>query len=397
MPDSAAHAGDELAPPAPETRRGRSGALAGLAGAAVGAGGALLILKILPGLGQTTLHALRAGYGAWTLPIIVTFSIILIFAAIAVHEAGHVAAGVAAGMRFMLFAAGPVRIEREYDGGRLAVSWNRSLGLWGGIAGCLPATTDRIRRQLALMVGGGPAASLLFALVAGWVALRVPMPPLAGFVAGMAATMSAAIGAATLIPMRTGGFMSDGGQLLRLARGGPRADRHAATVTLVTRMMWGEPVRDWPRPQVDRLVELRDGSLEESMAWSMAYYYHLDTGDRPAAARAWHRAMALLDRWPAPLVPAMHVEAAYFAAISGDAEAARTHLAAVPPVSASVKPYERNRALAALALAEGDTARAVELARQALDILPKTSAFSAARLHEIIRAAEGAETRPPTA
>lgn len=397
MTDSAARTTDDLSPPASTAKRGVSGVLSGLAGAAVGAIGALLILKILPGLGAPTLRALRAEYGGWTLPIIITFSVILIFAAIAIHEAGHVAAGVAAGMRFMLFAVGPVRIEREYGGGRLAVSWNRSLGFWGGIAGCLPATTDRIRQQLAALVAGGPAASLLFALVAGVVALRVPMPSLPAFVVGMAATMSAAIGAATLIPMRTGGFMSDGGQLLRLARGGPRADRHAATVTLVTRMMWGEPVRDWPREQVDRLVELRDGSLEESMAWSMAYYYHLDTGDRPAAARALNRSLALLDRWPAPLVPAMHVEAAYFAAVSGDAETARTHLAAVPPVSASVKPYERDRALAALALAEGDTARAVELARNALRVLPKSSAFSAARLHEIIRAAEAVETQAASA
>ncbi|HEX8392835.1 MAG TPA: hypothetical protein VF665_10805 [Longimicrobium sp.] len=384
MSDSTAATAQELAPPAPRARRGQNGLLSALAGMAVGGGGALLVLKMLPALGESTLAAVRAQYGPWTLPVIVPLALFLAFAVIAVHEAGHVAAGVAAGMRFSLFAAGPLRIDRDPGTGRIAVRFNRTPAFWGGVAGCIPPDGNRIRQRLAWLVGGGPGASLLLAAMAGGLALGVPLPPLARFAAGMLGALSAAIGLATLIPMRTGGFMSDGGRLLRLVRGGPAAERDAAALALVARANVGEAPREWPRELVEASTELRDDTLEESMAWIFAYYHRLDAGDRVAAGRAMHRAMELLDRWPAPLVPAVQAEAAYFAARSGDRDSARAHLAAIPARTASVKAYDRDRALAALALTDGDPVEAAALAQKAMDALPPNTPFAAARLREII-------------
>ena len=126
-----------------------------------------------------------------------------------VHEAGHLAAGSIAGMRWGLFAVGPV-IVRRY-GAKVRLGWN-PLALWGGasaVAAPPSGTVDEIVTGVRWAVAGGPAVSLIAGIVA-WIA-GYPVTPFTLASLGM--------GLVTLAPIGTG---TDGARLLRLARGGSR-------------------------------------------------------------------------------------------------------------------------------------------------------------------------------
>ncbi len=82
--------------------------------------------------------------------------------ALAVHECGHLAAGLLAGWRFDLLVIGPLRLARE-SGGRVRLGWNRDPAMFGGAGGATPTRTTGLRNAMAMFVAGGPLASLLVA------------------------------------------------------------------------------------------------------------------------------------------------------------------------------------------------------------------------------------------
>jgi len=367
-----------------------------LAGMAIGAAiGFLGMGAAIPEIAPETRALLRDRLGAWMLPVFIAVTAVVAYVGIAVHELGHVLGGVIARFRFHLYVAGPLRVERDEATGRLRVGFNRVVSLAGGIAAMMPTGTHDLRRRFALVLAGGPLASFALALAA-WapLGLGVSLPPLADVVLGMTALVSAGLGVITLIPMKGGGFTSDGGRLLRLARGGAVAERESAMLPLIALSTAETPPREWPRALVEGVVALRDATADECVGNLMAYSHALDTGDVELAGRRMDRAMATLAAVPPGLAPCFHLEAAFFAAAHRrDAARAREHLAAVPEKAYGIKPYDRDRAAAALAAAEGDLALAHELAERALATLPANAAFR----RETLRAAVGpAEARVGT-
>ncbi|HEX9935898.1 MAG TPA: hypothetical protein VGB15_02200 [Longimicrobium sp.] len=173
-----------------------------------------------------------------------------------------------------------------------------------------------------------------------------------------------------------------------MIRGGPEAEREAATLPLLSLSYNETPPRQWPRDLVERAVALQDGTSEECYANLLAYYHALDSGDLALAGRRLDRALALLEASPKAMHPGVHLEAAFFvAAHRRDAARAREHLALVPPNAFGVREPERDRAHAALALADGDPARAHELAEKALAGLPARAAFRRDSLSTALAAA----------
>jgi hypothetical protein len=357
-------------------------------------GGVGMALAV-PDISPETKAALRQSFGAFTAPMLVVLVLLVAYAGIVVHELGHVAGGLLARFRFYLFVAGPLRVERDPDTGRVRVGFNRVVGLAGGIAAMLPTGTHDLRRRFGYLIAGGPLASFALALVLWPVSRLVEgSAPIAGIVLTMAALISAALGVVTLIPMRSGGFTSDGGRLLRMLRGGPEAEREAATLPLLSLSYNETPPRQWPRELVEQAVAHQDGSGEECYANLLAYYHALDSGDLATAGRWLARTLELLPASPKAMHPGVHLEAAFFtAAHRRDAARAREHLAQVPPNAFGVREPDRHRAEAALALAEGDTARAGELAKKALSGFPARATFR----RESLRAALASATEPGTA
>ncbi|QDV36129.1 hypothetical protein [Tautonia plasticadhaerens] len=292
------------------------------------------------------------------------------------HELGHVVGGLAAGFRFNLFVVGPLKVVREAD--RIRARLNTNLSIAGGLAGCSPTGSGDHRRGMILMVAAGPIASLLGAAAgllgagatggfapgaSGWSAAS-------GMVLGAFGLGSLAIGLLTLVPGRTGNFMTDGARLIGLLRKGPEADREAAVIGLVAESASGIRPRDWDPGLVSRAVSVPDGSLLDAVAEQLAYSWALDRGDLTLARDHLARSLSLADRLPPSVRPAIELEAAAFeAAIRADAAACRRWLDRAGVPGGLVPRHLRPTAEAALAVAEGrfeDAPTHIEAARDAL-------------------------------
>lgn len=334
-----------------------------LMGAAAGAAGALWLPSLLP---RTSLSGAQLALTGLALAA-------LLVGVIGVHEAGHLLGGRLAGFRAMLFVVGPFRVERTATGVHVAL--NRNVVVAGGLAVSVPLDTRDLRRRTLLMVAGGPGASLLTGALA--LALRGPLglaalPAGAGFAHQLAAVvvavfgvMSLGIGAATLIPGRTGGFYTDGARILRLLRSGPDTDREVASLALMGLSMGGTRARDWDPALVRQAVALADGTPFDVVGRQFAYAHALDREDTEEARRQLEAALALEEVLPPVARSGLLLQAAYFAAAhDGDATRARA-LFSRAGGGLMVPAYLRWMAEAAVLLAEGDRAAAAGLLERA--------------------------------
>ena len=283
--------------------------------------------------------------------LVVGGAVLLLFLTIALHEAGHLLGGRLAGFRSLLFVVGPLRLERGPAGWR--ARFNRDAMLWGGIVASVPEDDRDLRRRMMKLVAGGPAASLvggalaallLWAVSSVWSPVTAAAPESFGrhfatTMLGLFAVASTAIGLVTLVPGRSGGFETDGAQLRKLARGGPAAERSLAVLSLVGMSMGGRRPREWPASLVARAAAPpaapvcggRPGESEGAaplMGRMFAYTHALDTGDEAGARAHLAAVLAGLEELPSGMHPSLLREAAYQAALAGDAAEARRQLEA---------------------------------------------------------------------
>jgi hypothetical protein len=291
---------------------------------------------------------------------------------LATHELGHVAGGRLAGLRFLLLIVGPLKVVRGAEGG-LDFSLNRSLSLAGGLAACGPNPDDLtdLRRRMTWLVAGGPVASLLLGVVALAIhqfAFEPPLSPFSTFLESwvlIVALASLGIFLVTLVPARTGGFATDGAQLIQLLRGGPEADGRIAMASIVAWSMGGVPPRDWAPEVLSAATESSDEGVR-AIGLHSAWRHSLDHASpewSPDALRV--RLLDEIEGIPESVRGGVLLEMAVDRALAGQVEEAR-HLierAATPGglVDAHVLPMAR----AAVAWAEGRGAEASALLDQA--------------------------------
>lgn len=224
--------------------------LLGLAGAAVGAGVAVAGVHVGRALGGIELKQ-HFDLDLWSLLLLPVMWLAVVLA----HEFGHLLGGRLAGMRPLMLFAGPLQFTFDADG-RMRLRRNRVQSSFGGLAVCAPPT-DAGRGAFALLVAGGPLASFAFA------ALLLPVAfALGGWWGGAlfaTAMLSALIGLVTLVPLRAGGFNSDGGQLLGLARHDAETQRSLALAPLLAQSYAGVRPRDW----APGLVEAATGPTKD--------------------------------------------------------------------------------------------------------------------------------------
>ena len=333
------------------------------AGAAVGyglaSGEALDALDALPG---------------WALGAVL---LVGIFFVIAVHEAGHLAGGAAAGFRFALFVVGPLRLER--DRGRIKASLNRNIGLFGGLALSVPRDGHDLRRRVAWLVAGGPLASVALAAAAG--AAAWALGGAWGAALGLIAFLSGAIALATLIPTRAGGFASDGARLLTLARGGPEAEREAAIFAVLAQAMNGARPRDWDAAVLERACALRDGEPMEEAALNFLALHALDLDDAERAREALARRVEIRDGVATPARASLALDAATFeGAVRRDAPRAEAWLGTLAEREPFADPTARAVARWAAAEASGDAQAAAAALADAHEHADLTEGMTRARL-----------------
>lgn len=310
------------------------------------------------------------------------------------HELGHVVGGWLVGGRFMLWVVGPFMIKRTPNGVRFGR--NRSVNIGGGLAVCVPTDVALVTpARTAVMILGGPGASLLLALLGG----LLVQGPLAGLgaigynVLVFTALLSAAIFALTLAPFMAGGFKSDGRRAWDLLKGDARSDQEAAMLLLTTVGMGGVRPADYDPDLVRKTLALNDGSIFDLYARLTVYYHHADRGE-------WGEAQARLDEvitGEDQLVPyvrdLVRCEYAWLLATqSGRADLAREWLESAGKLD--FDPATKLRAEAAVLLAEGDVDSArgkIAAAQHALEhrsISPVRNLFAESALAVLAKSAD---------
>jgi len=274
---------------------------------------------------------------------------VIMVAVLAFHEAGHLAGGMSRGMRFLLFIAGPFGWVRGKDGVRFR--WFFNLGTLGGVAAALPVPGQPLKPQLTRLVVGGPLASLVLAGLA--LAVFWTFPGRIGAYGLITAGLSLSIFVVTAVPMRSGGFMSDGMQLLQLRRNPAMVERRARLIALMGQGMAGVRPRDYDR---DALAHAQAITGDETMydvgVWLYSYFNALDAGDI-AGAEGWlDRIEPVVDDYPDGFRQSLAIELALFEALHRHrSEQARHWLARAR--GGVVDEARRRLAEAALAVREG--------------------------------------------
>lgn len=254
--------------------------------------------------GSLSLKALTA-WDLLALPVIIVF-------VLAFHEAGHLAGGMSRGMRFLLFIAGPFGWVRGKDGVRFR--WFFNLGTLGGVAAAMPVPGLPLKPQLTRLVVGGPLASLV--LAAAGFAVFWFVPGRVGAYALVTAGLSLAIFVVTAVPMRSGGFMSDGMQLRQLRRQPAMVERRARLLALMGQGLAGLRPRDYDRESLTHAQAITgDEALYDVGVWLYSYFNSLDAGDVAAAEGFLARVEPLFDDYPDGFRQAIAIELALFEAL----------------------------------------------------------------------------------
>lgn len=321
------------------------------------AGGAVGFLLARYGLQAPGVRAALRSLSGWDLLAIPLAMVVVL----AWHEAGHLAGGLSRGMRFLLFIAGPFGFFRGTAG--VHFRWCFNLGTLGGIAAVLPDAGRPLKPQLQRLVWAGPGASLLLAVAAG-----VAFTALAGRPAAYAllvAALSGAIFLVTALPFRSGGFMSDGMQLLQLRRDPAMVERRSRLVGIVGLSLSGVRPRELDPALLAEAQSLTGPEATFDIGvWTYTMAHHLDAGD-VAAASAWlDRIEARFDAYPDGFRQALATELALFEGLyRGRLEQARGWLAQAR--GGLVDATRRHLSEAAVAWRAGDSARARDQLKRA--------------------------------
>jgi hypothetical protein len=280
---------------------------------------------------------------------------VMFFAVLLIHELGHLAGGLIRGMRFLLLIVGPLRLRRTVSG--LKLDWFLSGQTFGGLAAAMPDLRRPLRAQLLPLIVGGPLASLLLAVAALGVSATVDGRIAAHLL--ILGAMSAMIFVATALPMRAGGFQSDGMQCIELVRGGPAMEQRALLMAVYAQSLAGVRPRDRDPAPLQRALQLRgDEPMRDTGAALMAYQAALDRRDLEAAGDWIDRVADGHDAYPAMFRQVLANEIAFFSARYRDDSDAATAWSARARGGA-VEPSSRALTEAAIALGRGDTTLAL--------------------------------------
>ena len=210
------------------------------------------------------------------LPIVVLVS----WLAIAIHELGHVLAGLSQGFEFRFISVGPTMLEKE--GEKMKFKWNTNFNNYGGLALCLPKRNHNLTKRFAFFAVGGPMASLIWGLVTLAISQIVTLDTTLfwGYLMDsflfFSYFLSFIIFMGTIIPFRSGNFYSDGARIKNLLGGGFKAEveatflEHVANTTAGVRPGLQEP------KQVQAIIDHQDDHPMKPIFHVVLYHHFLD-------------------------------------------------------------------------------------------------------------------------
>ncbi|MCX6219052.1 site-2 protease family protein [Spirosoma sp.] len=266
--------------------------LGGLVGGAVGFGMGKFAFQLFPK--DLLKHVLQSSAGPAETTAKLILGLVALWAALAIHELGHLLTGLVQGFRFHLYVAGFLGIRRNTQTDRVDWYLNRDAQLFGGVAATLPTqqTTD-LRQRFAWVVLAGPLTSLLTgALVLWFIYMGIGHPAVStsvllrcSLIFGLVFSItSLALFLATTVPNRTGVFYTDRARFFRLIRGGHIGQVEQAVLETLAHSMSGRPYRELDSEQLDLLLTEKE-TFFQTYAHTLAYYRHLDRNELAEAYR----------------------------------------------------------------------------------------------------------------
>lgn len=302
--------------------------------------GAQLFLQALSGSEESAERVRLSGLQKSVFIILLP---VQIFVVILIHELGHVLGGKLAGLRFLLLIVGPLKVVR--DGSRLSWQVNRSAGLMGGLACCLPTTDCDFLKALRIMIVGGPLSSLLLAVLCFGLWLATPSLNLDGswqrFLSGQlffVMAMSTMIFFVTSYPRVVGGMKTDGKQFLELLKSGPETERQNLVRLLVGQSLAGLRPSEWDKDIIKKLdeayehVEDTDAKRSERLIWSsMRGAVAFDDQDNQVAHDCLQYTLTHSDEYPVFARGTLYLAASLFESrVRRDADRAEALIQAAP-------------------------------------------------------------------
>jgi hypothetical protein len=307
----------------------------------------------------------------------------LYYAAVVVHELGHLIAGWATGFRILHVRVGPIQFPSK--GGWTRPQLLNPIKHFGGqVIGTRDDSQCPIRR-VAILVAAGPFASLLgIALFLGlaytfserimadwphqpwsfWQRVTLPRNRISGWFL-LASITNLWLFLGSLIPAELRGRLTDGEQLLDLVWGGHKVKSRWILASLISALHKGVRPREWDRDSVLRLMAMRSGESYDSLANLYGYYYFLDCGEQERAGALLDLALAQRSGCPVILREGIFIEAAYYEGrYRKNARLARSWYYRVE--HGRSEEHTRLRAEAAVLMAEGRYAESAIKVRAAL-------------------------------
>ncbi len=303
------------------------------------------------------------------------------FLTLAIHELGHLIAGIYVNFRPYLYIVGPLRIDWN-DEAKWHIRLNRNLTFYGGLCVTIPTDTDELLPRFAQVLLGGPFLSLLFAAISFLAAgifpgLRTPFAFLG--------IMSFGIFVITMLPTRNDAFLSDGARWLQLRRGGPLADRDAALFHLLALYMAERPSAEWPEKALQAAIAVEDGTIFEAGGRYFKYLQCLQKKDIKEAGIQLNHVLKIASPLNPTLQAEYKLEAAWFYAWHlGDIKAASDQLQHSMSRKIGVSSAEISCAKAAIALRSNNSDEARTLLTAALSELSANRLTLRNRIEEMI-------------
>jgi hypothetical protein len=294
---------------------------------------------------------------------------------IAIHELGHVLAGISQKFEFRLISVGPVMVEKEL--GKLQLKRNTNFNTFGGVALCLPTDQQNLNKRFAVFAFGGPLASVIFGGMLSLYLIFVQLDTaslavylLESFIL-ISCILSFCIALVTLIPTHSEGFTSDGGRILNLLKGGPSAQIEATLLNAIAQATSGvRPSKISPDPILAALNLPNDSPLKPYLN-GLLYNHYQDVGELEKAS--WHldQYLAGAQFIPKGYVASLYLEKAWFEARHTKNLSLAKAYSSREKAGVMVPKSQVLRVEAAIAMGEGNNSLAIKKINEAIKELPK--------------------------
>lgn len=303
---------------------------------------------------------------------IIILMLISSFLVILIHEMGHILGGLIMGNEFSMMIVGPLKLQKE--DGQYQLTFNKNIAMAGGLALTLPTKVEGFKKRRAAVIGGGPFASLILAIIAYFLFVNfsdVSSKMVDSFFLFLG-ILSAAIFIITIIPMKVGGFMSDGMQLLMTFREDEKAKQYADFMHLFALDNKGVSPKDLPaalftKEQDKPIVDSFDLAFQQYL-----YYRAVDENDLTTAGRLLQKIEAKIDLYPVNFHADMQADwVVFYSLIQRDEAKVNQILQEMDGKQPSMSKILLHAFEAAVAFKDGDMETAKSFAQKVMDTTEK--------------------------